>query len=146
MSLLAVALLLPSAAVAQQSQEQMAAYYFDNGDFQQAAQLYESLYKRTTNRFYYQRLYATYLQMGEYKDAARLAEKRLKKYPKELQLYVDQGNAYLVQKEAKKAEKYFDRAVESVTSNLAPVPDLAMAFSGIGRHDYAAKTYLKARE
>ena len=146
MSLLAVALLLPSAAVAQQSQEQMAAYYFDNGDFQQAAQLYESLYKRTTNRFYYQRLYATYLQMGEYKDAARLAEKRLKKYPGELQLYVDQGNAYQVQKEAKKAEKYFDKAVESVTSNLAPVPDLAMAFVNIGRHDYAIRTYQAARE
>lgn len=146
MSLLAVALLLPSAAVAQQSQEQMAAYYFDNGDFQQAAQLYESLYKRTTNRFYYQRLYATYLQMGEYKDAARLAEKRLKKYPGELQLYVDQGNAYQVQKEAKKAEKYFDKAVESVMSNLAPVPDLAMAFVNIGRHDYAIRTYQAARE
>lgn len=146
MSLLAVALLLPSAAVAQQSQEQMAAYYFDNGDFQQAAQLYESLYKRTTNRFYYQRLYATYLQIGEYKDAARLAEKRLKKYPGELQLYVDQGNAYQVQKEARKAEKYFDKAVESVTSNLAPVPDLAMAFVNIGRHDYAIRTYQAARE
>ncbi len=146
MSLLAVALLLPSAAVAQQSQEQMAAYYFDNGDFQQAAQLYESLYKRTTNRFYYQRLYATYLQMGEYKDAARLAEKRLKKHPGELQLYVDQGDAYQVQKEAKKAEKYFDKAVESVTSNLAPVPDLAMAFVNIGRHDYAIRTYQAARE
>ena len=146
MSLLAVAMLLPSAAVAQQSQEQMAAYYFDNGDFPQAAQLYESLYKRTTNRFYYQRLYATYLQMGEYKDAARLAEKRLKKHPGELQLYVDQGNAYLVQKEAKKAEKYFNKAVESVTSNLAPVPDLAMAFVNIGRHDYAIRTYQAARE
>jgi tetratricopeptide (TPR) repeat protein len=84
--------------------------------------------------------------MGEYKDAARLAEKRLKKHPGELQLYVDQGNAYLVQKEVKKAEKYFDRAVESVTSNLAPVPDLAMAFVNIGRHDYAIRTYQAARE
>ena len=89
MCVLAIAMLLPSVSVAQQSQEQMAAYYFDNGDFQQAAQLYESLYKRTTNRFYYQRLYATYLQMGEYKDAAKLAEKRLKSNPRELQLYVD---------------------------------------------------------
>lgn len=146
MFVLAMALLLPSTAVAQQSQEQMAAYYFDNGEFQQAAQLYESLYKRTTNRFYYQRLYATYLQMGEYKDAARLAEKRLKSHPTELQLYVDQGNAYQVQKQAKKAEKYFDKAVESVTSNLAPVPDLAMAFVNIGRHDYAIRTYQAARE
>ena len=136
---------LPAAAQGQ-SQEQMAAYYFDQGEYEQAAQLYESLYERTTNKYYYQRLYATYLKLGEYRDAIRLAEKRQKKQPKELALYVDEGNVYLVQKQTKKAEKCFDKAIEAITSNLAPVPDLAMAFSGIGRHDYAAKTYLKARE
>lgn len=135
----------PAAVVAQQSQEQMAAYYYDNGEFQQAAQLYESLYKRTSNKYYYQRLYATYLQLGEYKEAAKLAEKRQRSQPKELSLYVDQGNVYLVQKQPKKAEKYFDRAIDAITSNLAPIPDLAMAFSNIGRPDYAAKTYLTAR-
>ncbi|MDY6371056.1 MAG: tetratricopeptide repeat protein [Bacteroidales bacterium] len=136
---------LPAAAQGQ-SQEQMAAYYFDQGEYEQAAQLYESLYERTTNKYYYQRLYATYLKLGEYRDAIRLAEKRQKKQPKELALHVDEGNVYLVQKQTKKAEKCFDKAIKAITSNLAPVPDLAMAFSGIGRHDYAAKTYLKARE
>ena len=136
---------LPAAAQGQ-SQEQMAAYYFDQGEYEQAAQLYESLYERTTNKYYYLRLYATYLKLGEYRDAIRLAEKRQKKQPKELALHVDEGNVYLVQKQTKKAEKCFDKAIEAITSNLAPVPDLAMAFSGIGRHDYAAKTYLKARE
>ena len=131
---------------AQQSQEQMAAYYYDNGEYQQAAQLYESLYKRTTNRYYYQRLYATLLKLGEYKDAAKLAEKRQKNYPKELVLYVDLGNTYLIQKQDKKAEKYFSRAVEAITSDLSPIPDLAMAFVNIGRYDYAVKTYLTARE
>ena len=131
---------------AQQSQEQMAAYYYDNGEYQQAAQLYESLYKRTTNRYYYQRLYATLLKLGEYKDAAKLAEKRQKSYPKELVLYVDQGNTYLIQKQDKKAEKYFSRAVEAITSDLSPIPDLAMSFVNIGRYDYAVKTYLTARE
>ena len=143
---LAAAMLMPSIAVAQQSQEQMAAYYFDNGDFQQAAQLYETLYKRTTNRYYYQRLYATYLKMGEYKDAVKLAEKRRKNHPAELQVYVDEGNAYLVQNQAKKAEKAFGKAIESITSNLSPIPDLAMAFVNIGRYDYAVRTYLTARE
>ncbi|MBP3763913.1 MAG: tetratricopeptide repeat protein [Bacteroidales bacterium] len=134
-------------AVAQQSQEQMAAYYFDQGEYEQAAQLYETLYKRTaSNKYYYQRLYATYLKLEQYKDALKLVEKRLKQQPKELALHVDEGNIYLIQKQQKKAEKCFDKALEAITSNLAPVPDLAMAFSNIGRHDYAAKTYLAARE
>ena len=145
LSLMALFLLRPASTVAQQSQEQMAAYYYDNGEFQQAAQLYESLYKNTTNRFYYQRLYATYLQLGEFKDATKLAEKRLKSHPKELALYVDQGNAYLVQKQDKKALKYFDRAIEAITSDLSNIPDLAMSFVNIGRPDYAVLAYRTVR-
>ncbi len=143
--LLAVFFFRPGSSSAQQSQEQMAAYYYDNGEFQQAAQLYETLYKNTTNKFYYQRLYATYLRLGEFRDAAKLAEKRLKSHPKELALYVDQGNVYLIQKQDKKALKYFDRAIEAITSDLSPVPDLAMAFVNVGRPDYAVLTYRMAR-
>ena len=131
--------------VAQESQEQMAAYYYDNGELEQAAQLYESLYKRTTNKFYYQRLYNTYFRLGEYKDALKLAEKRRKENPKDLYLYVDEGNVYLEQGQKKKADKVFDKAVDAITGNLAPIPDLARAFSNVGRYDYALKTYYTAR-
>ena len=144
---LVLSALLPMAPVAaQQSQEQMAAYYFDNGEFEQAAQLYESLYKNYANKYYYQRLYSSYLKLGEFKDALRLAEKRLKNNPKELALYVDEGNVHLLQENEKKALKCFDQAIEAITSNIAPVPDLAMAFINVGRYDYAVKTYLTARE
>ena len=131
--------------VAQESQEQMAAYYYDNGELEQATQLYESLYKRTTNKFYYQRLYNTYLRLGEYKDALKLAEKRRKENPKDLYLYVDEGNVYLEQGQKKKADKVFDKAVDAITGNLAPIPDLARAFANVGRYDYALKTYYTAR-
>ena len=113
LSLMALMLSPTSSASAQQSQEQMAAYYFDNGEFQQAEQLYESLYKRTTNKYYYQRLYATYLQLGEFKEAAKLAEKRLKNYPKELPLYVDLGNQTYRTARAKTRNKqlYFNELI-----------------------------------
>ncbi len=132
---------------AQQSQEQLAAYFYDNGEFEQAAQLYETLYnKAPVNKFYYQRLYATYLQLSEYKEALRLSEKRLKANPQDLYLYVDQGNVHLLQQQTKKAVKCFDKAIDAITSNLAPVPDLAMAFINIGRFDYAVRAYRTARE
>ncbi len=143
---MATALSCSLPVAAQQSQEQVAAYYYDNGQYEQAAQLYETLYKNYPNKYYYQRLYDSYLKLGEYKDALHLAEKRLKANPKELALYVDQGNVYLLQDKKKKAEKCFDNAIAAVTSNLAPIPDLAMAFVHIGRHDYAIKTYLTARQ
>ncbi len=135
-----------SPVVAQQNQEQTAAYYFDHGEFAQAAQLYEGLYKRTTNKYYYQRLLATYMELGEYRDAVKLVERRRKSNPKDLYLYVDEGSVYLRQNDMKKANKCFDKALDAITSNQQPVPDLAMAFVNAGQFDYAARTYLTARE
>ena len=143
--LIAWCLALCTAALSQQTNEQLAAYYFGHGEYAQASQLYESLYKQTNNKFYYQRLLATYLELGEYRDAMRLVEKRQKSFPKELPLYVDEGQVYIRQKQEKKALRSFDKAIESITSNLQPVPDLAQAFINIGRYDYAARTYLTAR-
>ena len=136
---------LGASAVAQQNNEQLAAYYYDHGEFAQAAQLYEGLYKQTSNKYYYQRLLSTYLELEQYKDAQRLVERRQKANPKELQLMVDEGQVYARQGQEKKARKCYEKAIESITNNLQPVPDLAQAFFGMGMPDYAARTYLKAR-
>ncbi|MBO4593554.1 MAG: tetratricopeptide repeat protein [Bacteroidaceae bacterium] len=132
--------------VAQQNLEQTAAYYFDHGEYAQAAQLYEGLYKRTTNKYYYQRLLATYLELGEYRDAVKLVERRRKNNSKDLYLYVDEGSVYLHQKDEKKAQKCFNKAIDAITADLQPVPDLAMAFINAGQLNFAARTYLTARE
>ena len=130
---------------AQQSDEQLAAYYYDHGEFAQAAQLYEGLYKRGSNKYYYQRLLATYLELEEYKDALRLVERRQKSNPKDLYLWVDEGSVYLRQQQEKKALKSFDKAIGMITSNQQPIADMAQAFIRIGRTDYAVQTYLTAR-
>ena len=135
----------PSAALAQQNREQMAAYYFDHGDFAQAAQLYESLYQRGNNKFYYQRLLATYLEMEQYKEALKLVQQRQKTAPKDLYLFVDEGNIHIRQGQEKKALKCYDKAIAQIGNNLQPIPDLAMAFLTAGRPSYAAQTYLTAR-
>ena len=139
-------LTLLTAINAQQTNEQLAAYYFDHGEYAQAAHLYESLYKQSSNKYYYQRLLTTYIQLEQYRDAMRLVDRRRKSNGKELTLFVDEGSIYLKQKQEKNATKSFNKAIEAITSNLQPIPDLAMAFMSVGRADFAARTYLKARE
>ena len=58
---------------AQESQEQLASHYYSVGEYAQAAELYETLYQRAPNKFYYQMLYRSYLELEQYKDAERLA-------------------------------------------------------------------------
>ena len=130
----------------QQTQEQLAAYYYDRGEYEQAAQLYESLYKSpTTSKYYYQRLLSTYTELGRFNDAERLVSARRKANPKDLYLYVDEGTLLMKQKKEKKALKLFDKAIDAIGANLQPIPELAQAFLNIGRTDYAAQAYLTAR-
>jgi len=131
---------------AQQTDEQIASYYYQNKEYDKAAELYEGLYNKAQNKFYYQMLYSSYLELERYRDAVHLVEKRLKKYPKDLYLMVDLGEVYLKEGERKKATKAFDRALEQVGRDSKQIGDLVMAFENAGHHDYAIQAYLAARK
>ena len=131
---------------AQQTQEQLASHYYSSGEFAQAAEIYEGLYKQYPNKFYYQMLYRSYLELQQFRDAERLTEKRLKQNPGELFVYVDQGMVYERKGEPKKAAKIFDRGVDKIGYDGKQIGDLALAFENANHPEYALKTYLTARE
>lgn len=133
-------------AHAQQSQEQLASHYYTNGDFAQAAELYESLYQRAPNKFYYQMLFRSYLEQEQYKDAERLAERRLKQYPKELDLFVDLGRIQERRGDTKKAAKTYLSAVEKVSYDSKQISDLTQAYESANHPEYAIQVYLYARK
>ena len=74
---LMVTLLLVVCASAQNGTEtQTADYYFQNKEYDKAAELYERFYEKTPSKFYYTQLLATYLELGNYKNAEKLVEKQ----------------------------------------------------------------------
>lgn len=133
-------------AFAQQSNEQMASFYYQNGEFDKAIELYEPLYQRTQNRFYYQMLYESFLATERLKEAEKLAEKRLRQYPSEISLYVDLGQIQLRRGEKKKAEKTLHTAIEKLGNDSRQLSDLVQSFQNIRRPDLAVKAYLQQRE
>lgn len=133
-------------AFAQQSNEQMASFYYQNGEFDKAIELYEPLYQRTQNRFYYQMLYESFLATERLKEAEKLAEKRLRQYPSEISLYVDLGQIQLRRGEKKKAEKTLLIAIEKLGNDSRQLSDLVQSFQNIRRPDLAVKAYLLQRE
>lgn len=139
-------LLFAASVTAQQQNEQMASYYFQNKEYDKAIELYEPLYTRTSNVYYYQMLYQCYIETNQLKEAEKLVEKRIKRQPKDLYLMVDLGSIYLRDDNKKKAEKTFDAAIEKLTYDTKQINDLAIAFENTGRRDYAIKTYLAARK
>ena len=131
---------------AQETQEQLASHYYTTGEYAQAAELYEELYHRAPNKFYYQMLYRSYLELEQYRDAERLTERRMKQYPQELDLYVDQGMIYERKGENRKATKAFDAAVDKVGLDSKQIANLTQAFESAGHAEYAIKVYLQARQ
>ena len=135
-----------AASHAQQTQEQLAAHYYANGEFSQAAELYEGMYKRAPNKYYYQMLFRSYMELKQWKDAERLAERRLRQFPKELDLYVDMGRIQERRGEHKKAAKSYDAAVDKIGYDSKQIGDLCQAFETANHPEYAIKTYLAARK
>ena len=135
-----------SNAHAQQSNEQMASYYYQNREYDKAIELYEPLYAQTQNYYYYQMLYACYIETEQFKEAEKLVEKRMKRDVRNLTLYVDLGNIQLKRGDRKKAEKQYSAAIDKLGRDSKQATDLALAFENNGRRDYAIRTYLKSRE
>lgn len=135
-----------STARAQQGDEQMASYYYQNREYDKAIELYEPLYARTQSVYYYQMLYTCYLETEQLKEAEKLVEKRMKRQGRDLTLYVDLGNLHLKRGERKKAEKQYAAAVDKLGRDSKQAIDLALAFENSGRTDYAIATFLRSRQ
>lgn len=144
--LLLLCLAVAPCMMGQQTNEQMASYYYQNKEYVKAIELYEPLYQRTQNLYYYQMLYQSYVALDDMKKARKLVEQRIKKYPRELALRVDLGQLYMAEGDKKRAEKTYNNAIESIGFDNKQIEDLCQAFQSVGLEDWAIKTYQYARK
>lgn len=138
--------LMPVTGYGQQAKEQLAQYYFNNGEYRQTIEVAEPIYKKTANKYYYQMLYRSYVGLEEYKEAERLVDSRMKKNPNDLYLYVDLGKLHAARNDNKKKQKAYDEALGKLKYDQRQITELVDAFVSANEYGYAAKCYLKARE
>ena len=131
---------------AQTTKEQLAAQFYNNGEFAQAAELYEPLYQKTLNRYYYQMLYHCYVELGDSRRAEQLVEQRMRKFDKDLTLYVDLGALFEKAGNTKKAQKNYDKAFDKLGTDSRQTTDLATAFENFNKLDLAVAVFQRSRE
>ncbi len=145
--LLTVAFLLMSvfSVLAQSTEEKLALQYFQNKEYDKAADLYKSIYQKKPTPIFYNYYLDCLFAQEDYKTAEKFVSSVAKKHPDDLKYKVEYG--YVIDRSGnhKKAEKIYNKAIKSLKSNRADVVDLANAFKVRGLMDYALKTFDKGK-
>src|SRR5688500_4868315 len=107
--------------------EQLAQQYFQDKEYEKAADLYAGLYKKRPDVFYSNYLQCL-LQLKEYKTAEKIIKKQINFFSDQLSFYVDLGILYGIMGEQDKARKQFETSIDKLTANQEQIFSLANTF------------------
>lgn len=128
------------------SDEALAVQFFQTGDFEKAAVIYEKLFNRTKNAGYYDPYFASLLKLKRYEDAEELARKLLKANPGNYTYAVDVGRVYQEKGEQERAQEWFNKLIRDLPANEFAIKDLAITFYRAEGYDFSIKALLNGRK
>ena len=131
---------LPFVASGQDSK--LAQQYYQDGEFEKAAVLYQKLYdQQNKNDYYFDRYIECLLAIEQYDEVENALKKGLKGDPNNIRLYVTYGNLYERQFMEDKANEQYEKAIKKMPADQYQVTRLASAFSNLTKYDLAIQTY-----
>lgn len=145
LSVVMMALATALARAQTNTDEQLAAQYFKNGEFDKAEVLYEKLYKRTNDEFFYRYYIDCLLKLKNFPEAEKVVDKRFKK-ESDVVLLVQLGHIYKTAEDEKKAQATFAEALKQLPANQRQIERMATAFLEYKEFDLAVSTYEKGRK
>ncbi|OCB75380.1 tetratricopeptide repeat protein [Flavobacterium crassostreae] len=121
--------------------EQLAAYYFEKGDFEKAKINYQELLDKVPqNRAYFLRIVECYQQLQQYDLAEKILETHWNKYH-QAPILVALGYTFQLQKKENKAKAAYNQALEQIQKKPQEVYGVASAFESKVLLNYALKAY-----
>lgn len=141
-----LAFCLPFSVLAQtDTDEQLAAQYFKNGEYEKAEVYYQKLYKRYGDEFFFQYYIDCLLKLENFSEAEKTVEKRIKKEANPV-LYVQLGYVHKTAGDPKQAEQAYSNAIQQLPPFQRQIDALADAFTDKNELDYVVRTYEKGRK
>ncbi len=125
----------------------LAQQYFQNGEYEKAAVLFEQLYEANQqNDYFFERYVDCLIALERYEVCEKAIKKQIKRDPKNLTLYVTLGRLLEQQYREAEAEQQYQSAIAQVTKEHFQIIRLANAFTNSAKYDYAIQTYEKGAE
>jgi tetratricopeptide (TPR) repeat protein len=125
--------------------EQLAAQYFKNGEYEKAEIYYKKLYKRQNDEFFFRYYVDCLLKLEDFDGAKKTVEKRIKK-EEDVVLYVHLGYIHKASGDTKASEQAYGKAIQELPPFQRQIEALANAFTDKGELDYVVRTYEKGRK
>lgn len=126
--------------------EALAVQYFQTGEFEKAAVIYEKLFNRTKNPGYYDPLFTCLLKTKRYDEAEELTRKLLKAQAGNYTYAVDIGRIHQERGEQEKATEWFNKLIRELPANEFAIKDLAITFYRAEAYDFSIRALLNGRK
>lgn len=126
--------------------EKLAVQFYQDGDYQKAADLFEKIYRKKPNPYYYTYYVESLFALKDFKSAEKFVKEMQKAYPNDRKYSVELGVVYTADNQEKKAIKQYENSIKQLQNDPQQYLDLANAFRNRNLNDYALKTLLKAKK
>lgn len=130
-----------------QQKYRLAVEYYNSGEYEKAAEIYESLYKENPkNKSYFNWYIQCLLDLRDYENAGKIIQSELKKAPSDVSLLVTYGSLLERQGFPDKAKTEYRKAIDKLDPDPSNITNLANSFSNLAKYDLAIETYLKGEK
>jgi tetratricopeptide (TPR) repeat protein len=140
-NILAILLLSMPLILRGQVDPKLADYYFQNGELEKAASIYEKMYQQNAGDFYFERYIACLMDLSRFEECEKVLQKQIKKEPNKVIHYVHTGKLYDKQGQEAKAAEQYKKAIEKLPADRFIVDNLASNFNSMARYDLSLQTY-----
>ena len=127
-------------------EEALAMQYFQTGEFEKAAILYEKLFNRTKNISFYDPYFNSLLKLKQFNEAEKLSRNLLKNNPGNFTYSVDIGRIYQEKGDQEKATEWFNSLIRAMPANEFAIKDLAITFYRAEAYDFSIRTFITGRK
>ena len=121
----------------QNTDEQLANYYFNEGDCEKALPYFEKVYDYNPSEFTFKRYLSCLKESNQEKEVIQLIERQISIHPYNIEYRVALGGEYERQNNQRKADKTYQDLIDNITPNPRVIIDLQKAFSSVGKHELA---------
>ena len=127
--------------------ETLAASYMENGEYDKAADLYQSMWEKNNNdNRFYGPLYKCLLNLKKFDALEKVVKKQIKKNDNDPQYIIDLGYMYAQIPDAGKAKEQYEKALKETKPYEVSVRQVANYFQAYRLHDYEIAVYEKGNK